>query len=198
MELFKIVGLVVLFGMLGWGVGLLSVEFGIPGGMKSVRRSGVVGGLVVAALSWLAGALLLNPLAAIFMALGCWSAASWSARYYGDNLELDIQKALSMASTVSDYLLNRFDRLDLDGDGLIMQADLEEGESRDTWDKYLLQHIVSRIGDIGHIVGSRQEITAVSAIGGMPTVVHVPVYGINREDLGTYERRLREKHKNWL
>jgi len=202
MEVVTCIAMVLIAGLAAWLIGMLCVEIGADGGPRSVSRSGLVGSLFVALIALVTGTLMKGMPVGFILAGFSWASASWSVRFYTDNLDIAIAYQVGMAPAVRDYFAARFGSLDADGDQLIKREDLDRARADknvDIHDETMLEQATSHLSEVGHVIGVRQEPTAViSATGGMPIIIDVPVHGISREDLETYPQRLREKYQNWL
>ncbi len=189
----------------GWIFGFVAVEFCLgTQNIKSPQQVGRVGllfsSLGAAALA-IAGTLADGVGTGAMLALFCWVVSFFSVARYRENLRLVIRSQASSAPAVSRFLLFAFDSLDGDKDGLLTAQDLHKaaGAAEDADAEHLLREAAGAMEDIGHVTASRQEVVGcVSPVGGMPQVVRIDTYGINRADLQSYVDRLQTKYGKWL
>lgn len=107
---------------------------------------------------------------------------------------------LNMAESVVYYALSKFYDLDRNGDGLLTVADLMAAEREEVDDAALIAHMRDSISVIGHVIGSRLVAPpmVVNVMAGQPMPILIPeirvdIYGISRDDLQTYEPRLKAR-----
>lgn len=149
-------------------------------------------------LSYLTGvALLYNGSAVVFLlAMIPAIITTLVAIPYRKMVTRQVTEQLALAPQVVRYGLANFDALAApDGETIssgALHSALDE-ERIAPADRELVEHMAARISEIGHVTG----VSYVSA-GFHPSGAVLHVYGISREDLETYEDRMRSSYAAWL
>lgn len=140
----------------------------------------------------LGSAMGLPPVAGGAIALLCGAVSSF---VYTGVVRRDLQQQFALAASVEALGLRHFDTLDKNGDGVIDAIDLsravESGRfSKD--DNAAFELMRRRISQIGHVTGVRPVVTTMA-----PTASVICTWGINRQDLQSYQSRLEQRYKSW-
>ncbi|MBZ0185370.1 MAG: hypothetical protein K8F91_03885, partial [Candidatus Obscuribacterales bacterium] len=107
-----------------------------------------------------------------------------------------VSKQLELAPAVVKFALANFDRMVSENSEVltsaILWALLDEGRVAKA-DREIVEHMAVRISDIGHVI----DVAYASAGYHSPGAVY-NVYGISRQDLVTYEARLKRNYSGWI
>lgn len=149
-------------------------------------------------LSFLAGVVLLyNGSATVFLfAMVPAILTTVVAIPYRKMVTRQVTEQLALAPQVVRYGLANFDALIAPDSETISSGALHralEEERIAPADRELVEHMSARISEIGHVVGVSYVSAGIHASG---AVLHL--YGISREDLETYEDRIRSRYAAWL
>ncbi len=185
-----------LFIMQGGIVSLCLTEMARPLGKRAVWIA-VAASVVVAAFAGYAWTFALSTSVA-YTVLASVLVGGGIAHAWAKKMERDIQEQLRMASTVAQFGLDNFDRLDSRREGEIGHAHFEAALSSRQFTEggeWLIRHMESRISDIGHPVGHIAA-PVVSPMGGHGYAY--TIYRISKRDLETYEKRIGRTYRAWL
>lgn len=106
--------------------------------------------------------------------------------------EASLRKSAAMAPAVASYALANFDKLDIDGDGLLTQADLQvalDDEGLGQNERALVKRLRFDLSLAGHVIDSYVSMSPMSGAG---TVINT--YGASRADLESYARRVADEY----
>lgn len=113
-------------------------------------------------------------------------------------LDRNLQNARRLAHDVQSFGSIFFDALDKDGDGVFNADDIRNAFTRGAigqkW-KLIANHTMSQIKEIGHVTGYYESYVA--GIEGRTAQVQIAQYGIDKQDLRTYHRRLTTRYARW-
>lgn len=124
---------------------------------------------------------------AIPSAIACALVAQW--------IIANVNKQLTLAPKVAEFGLRNYDRLMPTAKG-ISTAGLYMVLSEDKFSddgRELIEHMASRMSDIGRVTDTIIAGSAGMGHGVMP----VPIYSADQNDLRSYPARLREKYARW-
>lgn len=115
--------------------------------------------------------------------------------------------ARQIAPVVKSYVLEHFDDLDTNRDGIITDGEMEAGLKRlqlSGEQRQALEFMRANQSEAGHVIDSYTTTTYVWITTGpngagymSPVVTTTYVYGVSRFDLGDYPERVVEKWKEW-
>lgn len=173
-------------------VSVIAVELAVgKGGRKALR----FGAFIAAGLSFLAGLFFMGGTLSLLSGAVCgavtWAFASW----YGGFVAKQIERQLAMAPQVVRFATENFERLNPDANGDITRQGLHkllDSGKLSAADHRIVTHMNSRLEDIGRVVG--QEFIPG---GGIMFGTVVDQVACSREDLRTYEQRIRAKYAAW-
>lgn len=118
--------------------------------------------------------------------------------------KLNAEAMIERAPGVSQYALKVFDWLDSNSNDLVVEGELERALD-EGGDKEMIAYILCHISTIGHVIDKKTSTILVPVYNSVTkTSTFVPInqthytYGISRDDLETYEGRLRTYYRNWL
>jgi hypothetical protein len=178
--------------MMALFVSCIAVEIAVAkGGRKALR----LGNGIAAGLSFLAGLFFMGGTLSLLSGVVCGAVTWLFASWYGGFIAKQVERQLAMAPEVVKFATANFERLNPDANGEITREGLSrllDSGTLSAADHRMVTHMNSRLDDIGHLAGQ----TFVPGAGmGFGTVVdHV---ACSREDLSTYEQRIRAKYANW-
>lgn len=119
-------------------------------------------------------------------------------------LDFRVRKLRRMAHSVQSFGILHFEQLDRERTGTFDAQDvhrlLKSGSLAAEWHP-IAKHLADQIKEVGHVVSIAHS--TVRVYGGFngegrEVPMSVPIYGVSREDLQTYHRRLTRKHGRWL
>lgn len=178
--------------MMALFVSCIAVEIAVSkGGRKALR----LGSGIAAGLSFLAGLFFMGGTLSLLSGAVCGAVTWLFATWYGGFIAKQIERQLAMAPQVVKFATENFERLNPDANGDITREGLNrllDSGKLSAADHRMVTHMNSRLDDIGRIVGQEYIPGAGMAFG---TVVDQ--VACSREDLRTYEERVRAKYANW-
>ncbi len=175
-------------------LGLISTELARFSGPKTVKMASVAATVI----SFILGIVLSTPATLVACAAGYAVLTMLFSYWYGEKMIAgSIRKQLELAPSVVQFGLRNYGRY-ADKNGITtatLWTALDEGVAFSADERVLVNHLLSHISDIGHVVET--------VIVGSPAVMHggahaIPVYAVSDRDLRTYEARLKVKYAAWL
>ncbi len=208
-----------LFGMLGvimlglcFLVGWLPAST-VSGGASSVLLWGIIAGVVMAALCGWLGFMVFdmeieNPrTATIVTAIVAFGVTMWLPLDTYINGHSYAVFARQVAPIVRTFVLEHFDKIDVDRDGTITDEEMGTALSRlslTNEQRQALEFMRSNQSEAGHVIGSYTTTTYVWISTGpngggfmSPVITTNYIYGVSRRDLENYPERVVEKWKRW-
>lgn len=212
MEKFMLFLLAALMLAMGFFLGLLPAS-AVDGGASSVLLWGIVTAGAMGALTyWLAFMVadfeVERPrLAATICAIIMFGVTMW---FPGDTLingHRYAAYARHISPIVKTYVLEHFDEVDANGDGIITDGEMEQALNRLSLtdeQRQALEYMRANQSEAGHVIDSYTTTTYVWITTGpngagymSPVITTHYVYAVSRGDLEHYPERVIEKWKKW-